>query len=153
MDFNTQGKQLELKCAHLFSSVGWEVEIPVNPFSLKIGTVNANEFEEIDYASRRRMLFKSSDVDALSLWISPDIVLKRNGTIEGIVEIATGDFLKRIKDLYKFKKASYQYFVIITNGFVFDLYYLGRYYGQLSVPLPPDVLSAVLEENGKGEEM
>lgn len=72
-----------------------------------------------------------------------DIVLRHNEKIYGFVEVVAKETLKQKaefidKVLGEFIQEYKPMVFIITNGFAFDVYHFGEFYGSLTVPPTPE---------------
>lgn len=72
-----------------------------------------------------------------------DLILRRNDKVYGFVEVVDRDNLtakaKEIQNILATFIKEYKPLVfVITNGFSYDIYHLGEFYGSLSVPPTPD---------------
>ena len=101
------------KCATIFENLGWDVRT-----------------EEI-FELGRKNPFRF------------DMILRHNGEVYGFVEVINRDNLKeraeKILEVLSSVVGDLKPKVfIITNGFSFDVYHFGKFYGSLTVPPTPE---------------
>lgn len=114
------------KCSTMFTRLGWDVSV---------GEV---------YKPRKD-----------SKPLTPSFILRYNGKIYGFVEVITGcenpeiflNKARKSKELLDrvVKKIKPRIF-ILTNGFGFDFYLLGKLFGTLTVPPTPEEIDILLSE-------
>ena len=109
-------KEVMQKCVGIFENLGWDVR--------------TEEFFELG-RNRRHNPFVC------------DIVLRHDGEIYGFVEVINRENLKEkaekvlavLNSVVGHLKPKV---FIITNGFTYDLYHFGEFYGSLTVPPTPE---------------
>lgn len=101
--------EMEEKCFELFSRLGWDVSYP-NPGCADPG---------YDLA-----LNHNDELYGAVLAIKFDDLKKRAKLVELILDRVVSDWKPRI--------------FVITNGFAFDVYLLGTFFGTLTVPPTPE---------------
>ena len=101
--------ELEEKCIALFSRLGWDVSYP-NP-----GGADPGYDLELKY---------NGELYGAILVIKFDDLKKRAKLVELVLDRVVNSWKPRL--------------YVITNGFAFDIYLLGAFFGTLTVPPTPE---------------
>jgi len=109
-------REIMQKCVGIFKNLGWDVK--------------TEEFFELGMGGRHNPFVC-------------DIVLRHKGEIYGAVEVISRDDLKEratrtLAALEYVEKVIKPKIFVVTNGFAFDVYHFGEFYGCLTVPPTPD---------------